>query len=520
MRPPGKNNPGSSVAGRIRDSLPTRVLCLVFLINLSVFGAGGIFLYGLQFDANRELAERLSRELVNSIKNSLIREGGPNLGYILRSPLWGNLADSILVDKNLEVQSGVVVAKGIDLNPSGLHNRPPDFVRRHALAAVAQAIEANRLVFAADGGFAVPIADPLGTDNWGGLWYRVEADLDRMTLLLRMLPWFLVSTILLTAGSFLALKRLVLDPVAQLAGGARRVREGDFTHRLPDPKRRDELADLVRSFNSMTAKVSSFNHILSEEVRVATQKARTAEAALMRQRRLAAMGELAAGIAHEINNPLGGLQNAVTSLEGGDLGEERRSSYLRLLAKGLDRIAETVARLRRFTPRETQMSEVDLRDAIDDAIELVRHRAEKGAVRLAWEPPSAAHAIVFGSRTEIGQAILNLFANALDALEEGGTKDVGGPRIEVFLEVAGDGVLLRVRDNGPGVAEEELERVADLFFSTKGVGKGSGLGLALVHNTLEQHGGKVRLSSEAGLYFEVGLWFPAAHGVSAKEAHS
>ncbi len=81
-------------------------------------------------------------------------------------------------------------------------------------------------------------------------------------------------------------------------------------------------------------------------------------------------------------------------------------------------------------------------------------------------------------------------------------------------------MLLRVRDNGPGVAEEELERVADLFFSTKGVGKGSGLGLALVHNTLEQHGGKVRLSSEAGLYFEVGLWFPAAHGVSAKEAHS
>ncbi len=516
MRPPGTHDGGkspadlpvrsdasASILGRVRDSLPTRVLFLVLLINLVVYGAGGVYVWRVQ-------AERLTHEVLNALKSNLIREEGPTLDYLLRSPVWSNFADSILVDKNLEVQGDNIVAKGIDLNPSGVGSRAVDFDRRQVLSALHEAIVENRDVPAINGGSVMAIPDPLGTDNWGGLWYRIETEPDPLRLLLSMLPWFAVSTMLLTAGSFFALKRLVLDPVGQLAVAARHVREGDFSYQLPEPVRRDELADLVRSFNSMTAKVSSFNHILSEEVRVATQKARAAEAAAMRQRRLAAMGELAAGIAHEINNPLGGLQNAVATLEKGGLSEERRTNYFGLLSKGLDRIGETVARLRRFTPRDTPMAEVDLCGTVYDAIALVRHRAESTGCTIAWEAPTARLPIVLGSRTEIGQALLNLLVNALDALEENGTKDQGGMRIDVALEAASNGVLLSVRDNGMGVSEQELERAPDLFFSTKEVGKGSGLGLAIVHNTLEQHGGRVRLASEEGRFFEVGLWFPAS----------
>src|SRR6185503_16401576 len=119
------------------------------------------------------------------------------------------------------------------------------------------------------GGLAVPIHSPDGV--WGGVWFRTRALSGNFAVVfLPMLPWFALSTLLLTAGTFLVLRRLVLDPVAQLVEGSRRVRAGDFGVRLEVPTRRDELAELVRSVNDMTSTVEGSNQRLSEEVRAAT----------------------------------------------------------------------------------------------------------------------------------------------------------------------------------------------------------------------------------------------------------
>jgi signal transduction histidine kinase len=141
-------------------------------------------------------------------------------------------------------------------------------------------------------------------------------------------------------------------------------------------------------------------------VRVATEKARIVEAMAMRERRLAAMGELAAGIAHEINNPLGGLQNAVEELRRDELASERRRQYLELLARGLARIGETVNRLRRFTPREGPFEPVDLAAVAHDALELVQHRARRLNVELVFRADERVPAVP-GVRNEIDQAVLN-----------------------------------------------------------------------------------------------------------------
>jgi signal transduction histidine kinase len=360
----------------------------------------------------------------------------------------------------------------------------------------------------AAGGRAVPIRVQQGV--WGGLWYRPRTSpVDYVAVLLGVLPWFVLSTLLLTGATYLALRRLVLDPVAQLAAGAARVRSGDFGVRLAVPTRRDELADLVRSFNEMTSTVESFNQRLSEEVQIATDKARAAEAAAMRERRLAAMGELAAGIAHEINNPLGGLQNAVEDLRKPELPAARRAQYLDLLGRGLARIGETVHRLRRFTPRESPLETVDLLAVVQDALELVAHRARRLGVQLVLAP-GPAPALLSGWPNDVGQAVLNLLVNALDALEEGGTRDPRGPRIELALTSASDGVHLTVRDNGPGVESEALQRVGDLFYTTKEVGRGTGLGLSLVHSAMKRHGGSLQLASERGRFFQAELRFPLA----------
>ncbi len=492
----------------MRHSLRFRALALVFLFNTAVFAALGVVLVRSQAGESRRFEERWSQDLVYTIRDT-IQPQGLNVANILRWSSWRLIADAILVDRNLTVTPEAVLSSGIDLNPVGVRTRPPGFRREQVLRALHESIASGRAVAAA-GGRALPILLPGSTEPWGGVWFRVES-VDTVSILLRMLPWFALSTLLLTTGTYLALRRLVLDPVEQLAEGARRVRSGDFGVRLAEPMRRDELAELVRSFNEMTSTVGGFNQRLSEEVRLATDKARAAEAAAMRERRLAAMGELAAGIAHEINNPLGGLQNAVQDLGREDLPRQRRAQYLELLERGLARIGETVNRLRRFTPREATREPVDLGPIAADALELVQHRARRLRVEIVFTcPPDLPP--VLGARNEIGQAILNLLANALDALEEGGTRDPSGARIELALRAAEGGVELRVRDNGPGVEPAHLQRVGDLFFTTKDVGRGTGLGLALVHSTVKQHGGSVRITSERGRFFQAELCFPSTGG--------
>jgi signal transduction histidine kinase len=492
----------------VRHSLRFRALLLVFLFNSAVFAALGAVLVRSQAEDRRRTEEAWTADLVATIQSTIAPEG-LKVASILRWPSWRLIGDAVLVDQHLAVSAGGgLSASGIHLNPVGVAGRRHDFEHETALRALHTAMHAGQPI-AAMGGRAVPIR--VGGGVWGGLWYRSKQTgaIDYGAVLVNVLPWFALSTLLLTGATFLAMRLLVLDPVFQLAEGARRLRGGDFSVSLRVPRRKDELAELVRSFNEMASTVAGFNQRLSDEVRSATEKARAAEAAAMRERRLAAMGELAAGIAHEINNPLGGLQNAVEDLKRSDLPPARRAQYLDLLARGLERIGETVSRLRRFTPRDSATLEpVDLLAVVQDACELVQHRAARLGVRIATVHAGKSF-VVRGVRNDVGQAVLNLLVNALDALEEGGTRDPRGARIDIVVRTTDDGVRLTVRDNGPGVEPQLLERVGDLFFTTKEVGRGTGLGLSLVHSAMQRHGGQLFLASEPGRSFTAELAFPA-----------
>jgi signal transduction histidine kinase len=511
-------------------SLRSRVLLIVFLVNALVFGAGGLYLYRLQVEGIEDQEVAGSVDLVRTVQKA-IRPDRLNVANILRWPYWGDFTDALFVDASLgRNPAGELDVRGIALNPLGARARARGFERERVLAALRESIDGDRVLTGVEGGRVVPIAHPAASGPsaanpsaskvWGAVWFRTKFEVDRGWLVARLLPWFLLSTLLLTLVNFVALRRLVLAPIELLAGGARRLRGGEFGTRLAEPARRDEMADLVRSFNEMAGTVQGFHEHLGEEVRRATEKTRAAEAAAMVQRRLAAMGELAAGLAHEINNPLGGLRNAVEVLRSGKLTDEKRERYFDLLAQGLERIGETVQRLRRFTPRAAPHEPVDLAAVARDALELVRHRAERLGVALELAN-TAGEAVVPGARNEIGQALLNLLSNALDALEAG-SSDRRGPRIRVAVERAPTaseirGVRVTVRDNGPGVGPEDLPRISDLFYTTKEVGKGTGLGLALVHRCLAEHGGRVAIESEAGRYFEVELLFPESPGASRED---
>jgi signal transduction histidine kinase len=523
-RPSPRRHIASGLAeAHVKISLRVRVLALIAALNVAIFGAGAYFLAG-QIDRDRQaLADQFSEMLVSTITP----QGEINVASILRWHGWSKFEDAIIVRGKWTIDPrGDVHPQGAFLNPLGRVARRPDFDEGEVLRDIVRATERGTNVPSV-GGTAMPILDPDRQEPWGGCWFAFASPEDTGRVPVRLLPWFVLSTFVLTLLTFWLLRRFVLAPVEQLALGAQLVSGGDLTVRLSEPPRSDELSDLIRHFNAMTDTLQRYSERMAQEVEAATEKSRRAEAAAMTQRRLAATGELAAGIAHEINNPLGGLLNAVETLMRGDLPPEKRAQYQGLLKDGLERIQATVGQLLRFTPRTVKPAPLSLATPVLDAIALVQHRAAQQNVEIELEcadigardrdgvietwrdlPP------VMGQQNELAQCVLNLLVNSLDALETGAR---GRGRIAVRIERIGGELSLSVRDDGPGVSADELPRVADLFYTTKEVGKGTGLGLSIVHNVIAQHGGRVLLSSAPGQGFRVEILLPIWNAGEAGE---
>ncbi|HYW07349.1 MAG TPA: ATP-binding protein, partial [Longimicrobium sp.] len=224
---------------------------------------------------------------------------------------------------------------------------------------------------------------------------------------------------------------------------------------------------------------------------------REAERHLGRAERLATVGTLLAGVAHELNNPL----TAIKSFAGLMLLDEHTTDdreALETMRREADRAANIVADLRVLV-RQTHESHEAPREAVD-LNEVVRHVLRVRAYPLATRNVSVSEKLavglppVLGPRGQVEQVVMNLVVNAEQAMEQLS----GGGRLELRTRRVGDGAELDVADTGPGIAPEHLERIFDPFFTTKAPGEGTGLGLALIHRIVTEHGGHVRVASAPG----------------------
>jgi signal transduction histidine kinase len=508
---------------------------MVALANVAVFTAGLLWTRR----AERSLDDQRGQahaELLGVLVGTLI-DGRGNLrsAGLLRWEHWDEWFQDVqiahfpdLTESSSEGDDLAGAARpslGLEISPLGAAQRDGTFDGAGVLMAMRQAAE-FRVQVEVGGGVALPVLLPDGS-AWGGCWMQTLPSDAAGGFQRQLLPWFIASTLLLTLSTFALIRGFILNPVQRLAVAARRIGRGELEARVGQVSRRDEIGELMRSFDAMADDVQGFNKRLAREVDEATSAARAAEAAAMTQRRLAATGELAAGVAHEINNPLSGLMNATQALGREDLPPAKRREYLDLVASGLDRIRGTVGRLLRLAPRETATALVHLRGPLGDALGLVRHRAEDLGVevRLAVShgaqqgadqdalQPEALEALngvpaLQGQANELGQAFLNLLVNALDALE---TEPAGDGLIQVQVG-NGDGGTLRIAiiDNGPGVDAELVGRIGDAFFSTKETGRGTGLGLAMVQGMAAAHGGRLEITSAKGEGFHATLVLPVA----------
>jgi signal transduction histidine kinase len=306
------------------------------------------------------------------------------------------------------------------------------------------------------------------------------------------------GVVVLSGVAFFLVSRLVTRRLALLTSAADRIAAGDYRLDLEHGAlgrsgSHDEIDRTIAAFQRMAREIGEYQGHLEDRVLSALGRIRKAEQHLAIAQRLAATGKLASGVAHEINNPLGGMKNAVRALARGDLTPEKQREYLDLVSDGLGRVEETVKKFLSFTPRRVEPRPTDLADVARKALALAQHRIEKKGIRVVerFAPPGGA--VVFGDPHELMQVALNLFLNAADAVPEGrpGT-------IEVTASRSGDDVVLAVADDGVGMTPEDQARCFDLFFTTKEVGEGTGLGLAVVHNVVTNHGGRIEVESAPG----------------------
>ncbi len=224
------------------------------------------------------------------------------------------------------------------------------------------------------------------------------------------------------------------------------------------------------------------------------------EEQLRRADRLSALGELSAGMAHEIRNPLGSIRGTAEILRDGMAAGDPRSEFAAILIQEVDRLNRVVQDFLEFArPAESGRSAVDLNALLQELIVLTRQPARSGGVKVEFTAGEIP--LVKADREQLRQAFLNLILNAFQAMPAGGVLNLATNRSD-------DRVRLRFRDSGVGIPADHLERIFNPFFTTRS--EGTGLGLAIVHRIIQGHGGRIEVASEPGRGTTFTLLFPPA----------
>lgn len=276
---------------------------------------------------------------------------------------------------------------------------------------------------------------------------------------------------------------------------------------VSDDQRLADLGEIVRAYSEVTQRLEESHETLNREVVRLQQELASANAALQRSRRLAALGEMAAGIAHEIRNPLASIQLYANMLEADLAAMAPQQGVARKIAsavRGLDGIVNDVlsfAREIKLRPIEGSVLE-----ALERAVETVRPMIDASAVSVQWPHHDA---MLCCDHELLHQALVNLVRNAVEAMPSGGVLMLG-------VEVNDTHCQLTVRDTGSGIDPDEIDRIFNPFFTTRATG--TGLGLAIVHRIIDAHGGSIAVHNDEGAVFTLLLPTTAsgtAHGGEA-----
>ncbi len=305
----------------------------------------------------------------------------------------------------------------------------------------------------------------------------------------RIIVWISALMVLgMLCGLMMLFHRWVLFPLRLLQRGVRHVARGSFDYKI-DLKSGDEMQDLAEAFNDMTAKISVTYADLERQVQERSRQ-------LVRSERLAGVGFLAAGVAHEINNPLASiafcaealdqrLERVLKTADHPDKGVV--VNYLKMIQEEAFRCKNITEKLLDFSRcNDIKRERTDLAGLIQGVVEMIRHIGKYTGKHIIFYPREAVVAYV--DAQEIKQVVLNLIVNALESMVASGTLKIDVRYNHGMAEMA-------FTDNGCGMSADVLENIFEPFFTKRRDGKGTGLGLSISHRIVNQHHGEIMAAS-------------------------
>ena len=481
----------------------------------------------------------------------------PVIGMVMGTIRWSNILDILMEIKDdvyilLDHQGKVIASNQSNSEEDKLKN---DQIAQLAMEQVGKESSQTTLLKQRKGGLAEDLLAAFSTQqgylNYKGHgWHLIScqpakvafynANQEASQVLLLTLP----IIVLMACGILLMIHRLIIAPINMLTRAILISSQGDLTQQVAVVSD-DEIGQLAKAFNQMTGQLKEYYdtlestvqertlevHTMLSELQQVNEDLKNAQGQLIQNEKLASIGQLAAGVAHEINNPVGFISNNMEMLEqyAADYGkvlkmvEELKaavkandmekvksisadiskfeedinmdfimndiSKLLQHNQKGIERIRKIVLDLRTFAREDTGIMDlIKIEDVIDNILSIV-HSEIKGKAELVKNygqtPMIRCHA------QRLGQVFINLIVNATQAIESRGT-------IEIKTYVNGEYVCIDVTDSGKGIEEKNLKKIFDAFFTTKPVGQGTGLGLSISYEIVKKHGGDIKVRSKVG----------------------
>jgi two-component system NtrC family sensor kinase len=378
---------------------------------------------------------------------------------------------------------------------------------------------------------------------------------DLMTKLLESKKIILITVVLdaivlIIFGSFL-LSRVLVKPIKDLVRLTKKISDGDFSQKI-EVTSQNEIGQLIGSFNRMTEKLKENQESLEnylESLESTNKQLKQAQEELIRTEKLASIGRFAAGVAHEVGNPLGAILGYTSILKKEGIDREESKDYLKRVEKEIERINRIVRELLDFSrPSKFEIREVEINKLIKNTLSLLSYQKNFKNIetQLDLQPDLP---MIKGDESQISQVFINVILNAIDAMSNGGTltiqtethivehqdtdrlqriyprrrksdpmeSDYSNMRksnsLAGLLKKFSEGDRLakvRISDTGVGIKKEDLENIFDPFFTTKAPDKGTGLGLSISLRIVESLGGEMRVESEEGKGTTFEIYFPAA----------
>lgn len=340
------------------------------------------------------------------------------------------------------------------------------------------------------------------------------------------LATILIAFVLVAAVSvpiFLRVAGTIFRPLERVTATISKVEGGDLSARTDLPAAPDEIGRVANHLDELLDQIQEHDRQLREwndelnkrvdertrELRLANRQLEATTKQLILSEKLAAIGEITAGVAHEINNPVAVMQGNLDVIRAivGDKAKLAQTEF-RLLDEQIHRISQIVSKLLQFAKPEEFAGYVERHaadDVVSDCMPLVRHLLNKADIDVVRE--DHATRLVLMNRTELQQVVVNLIVNALHAMPDGGTLTLR--TLDADNDDGKKGLAIRVGDTGTGMSGDVMQKIFDPFFTTKSQ-KGTGLGLSISQTLVTRQGGKISAESEPGRGTIFTVWLPEA----------